>query len=75
MWSFSRKKGKEIDRITENDITNFTSVIPNQITSKEKHFNSLGEVYSIGYSAKYKVQNGLSFEQFVTSKLQLIMFY
>ena len=54
--------------ITESDIINYTRAVPNQIRSKEKHFKSMGEVYSIGYSAKYKVENGLSFEHFVTSK-------
>ena len=65
---FLEQKEDEISRISESDMRNYTSVIPNQITTKEKHFNSLGEVYSIGYSAKYKIQNGLSFEHFVTSK-------
>ena len=54
--------------ISETDLVNYTKAVPNQIRSKQKHFNSMGEVYSIGYSAKYKVENGLSFEHFVTSK-------
>ena len=36
--------------------------------SKEKHFGSVGDVYSIGYSAKYCIKNELSFDWFVTSK-------
>ena len=49
------------------DINDIKNVVPNQI-SKEKHFGSVGDVYSIGYSAKYCIKNELSFDWFVTSK-------
>ena len=50
-----------------NDLRDIKNVIPNQM-SKEKHFGSLGDVYSIGYTAKYTIKNELSFDRFVTSE-------
>ena len=64
---FSRISCSENDNINIGDLKNIKNVIPNQIT-REKHFKSRGEVYSVGYSAKYKVENQKSFDKFVTSK-------
>ena len=59
------------EQFSLDDLTDIKSVVPNQI-SKEKHFGSVGDVYSIGYSAKYSIKNELSFDRFVTSKFMSI---
>ena len=59
------------DNFSFAEIKNIMYSIPNQIpTGKEKHFGSGGNVYSLGYTAKYKIENDMSFGAFVTSKLK-----
>ena len=65
---FSAKKKEANDNFTLQNLIDIENVIPNQIT-KEKHFGSGGKVFSTGYSAKYKIMNGKSFDKFVKSEL------
>ena len=64
---FSSNTYDDKKNITTQDIVDTTKVIPNQI-NKDKHFGSGGKVFSTGYSAKYKVIDGKSFDTFVKSK-------
>ena len=71
---FSDKIGDNDDNITKENLSEIQYILPNQIT-KDKHFGSGGKVYSIGYSAKYNIQGGKSFQQFVTSKSIVLIYF
>ena len=69
---FSSSPNENLEKISKEDLLNVENVIPNQICSKEKHFGSGGKVFSTGYSAKYKVSEGKSFELFVKSEYYIL---